>query len=240
MDLPVFKRQSLKFLAFGSSLLNGVAILQLHAVSAQPQISPSVLAEIRQAPFSQLFKIQSGSATAYAVKDKDYNSKQPAIGFFSLWGEVPDQQRLEAYVLYCLPNQGIATSGTHLTEIVLLENGKELVRINQILGARAAQEREVQPGQYIPGTFFADPFYIGFWDPFAPGIGYVAPVYIQPVACSAGGTRFDLSPVKQQIARLPNQTLDVKLMFSNGMTDTWKLGGGTVKAIKGLPTIQKL
>lgn len=236
----LLKKQSLSVLLASSFLLGGAISLQPHSANAQQQIKPSVLEEIRQAPFSQLFKIQSGAATAYAVKDKDYKSKQGSVGVFTLWGEIPEQQRLETYVLYCLPNDKIASSDTHLVEVVLLDDNKELVKIDQILGVTSSQVHEIQPAQYIPTTFFADPFYVPFWNPFGPSISYVAPSYIPAVQCSAGGTRFDLNPIKEQIARLPNKTLAMKLIFKNGMTSTWRLGEGTIKATKELPSLRKV
>ncbi len=235
----VLKQHSLNTLLMGGLLLGGTIIPQPQPSYAQRKIDPSVIEEIRQAPFSTLFKIQSGDSIAYAVKDKDFKAKQSSIGLFTLWGEVPGQQRLEAYALYCLPSEKFAVSGNHLLEMVLLDDNKELVRINKILGTSASQSREIEPSQYIPMSFTDNPFSAPFWSPFGPSIGYVAPTYIPPVQCSAGGTRFDLKPVKEQIANLPNKTLTIKLIFNNGATDTWKLGGGTVKAMKELPIFQK-
>lgn len=64
--------------------------------------------------------------------------------------------------------------------------------------------------------------------------------YTPAIDCSAGTTRFDLAPVLDKIAALPNRTLQVQLLFSNGSVQNWQLGGKTVQALKSLPELKKL
>jgi hypothetical protein len=52
-------------------------------------------------------------------------------------------------------------------------------------------------------------------------------------------SRFDISQLTDQIAQLPNKTLQVQLLFSNGETKNWQLGGGTVQALKDLLAIRQ-
>lgn len=224
-----------------SCLILSAAAIGISSIPAQAQqLPPSVLSEVREAPFSQMFTIQSASVPAYAVKDKDYKPGQSAIGFFSLWGDVPSQNRLGVRVRYCLPSNAIASANTYLAEMVLLDGDKPLVTINKAIAANVAQPKVVQPAEYIPSTYIADPFFDDpFWNPIGFDYGYVPATYILPVDCSAGRAQFDLSSVKNEIAQLPNKTLNVKLIFNNGMTENWHLGGGTVTALKELPNIRQ-
>jgi hypothetical protein len=38
------------------------------------------------------------------------------------------------------------------------------------------------------------------------------------------------------MAGLPETTLQARLLFSNGITHNWQLGGGTVRELKKLPS----
>jgi hypothetical protein len=44
--------------------------------------------------------------------------------------------------------------------------------------------------------------------------------------------------VQTAISQLPSKTLNVDLLFSNGQVETWRLGQGSVEAIKTLPSLQ--
>lgn len=212
------------------------AILQPAAGNAQ-QLSPSELSKIREAPFSKIFTVNR----AYVVKDKDFDSGNPKIQLFSLWTNIPNRNRLQVSVRYCFPTQDIADSNAYLAEMVLMEDDKPLVTINKSINATTAQLRTVEPGEYVQSLDypFGGPFYDGFWGPFGWGFNNTE-TYIPPVDCSAGNSQFDLTPVQDAIARLPNKTLKVKLIFNNGLTQYWHLGKGTVTELKKFPTIRQI
>jgi hypothetical protein len=54
---------------------------------SRTEIPPQVLAEIREAPFSEIFSVPDGAA--FGIKDQDYQASEPTIGVFSLWADVP-------------------------------------------------------------------------------------------------------------------------------------------------------
>jgi hypothetical protein len=41
-------------------------------------------------------------------------------------------------------------------------------------------------------------------------------------------------PLRNALPQLPNETLTMKLLFSNGMTSYWQIGGDTVAALEEL------
>lgn len=208
----------------------------------QQKIPLTVLAnirdEIKKAPFSKMFVIKSGPVLAYAVKDKDYKASNPSLRVFSLWTDIPSQNRLLVAVQYCLPNKAIAFSNTYLAEMVLMNGKQPLVTINRYIKVRRGHTAVIRPGQYVPSDF-DDPFYDPFWSPFGFGFSYSPPTYIPAITCSAGSSRFNLTSVSKELARLPNKTLDMRLIFNNGISQTWQLGEGTVKALKQLPAIRR-
>jgi hypothetical protein len=204
-------------------------------------IPPSVLAEIREAPFSELFTVAEGKG--YAVKDQDYNSAEPDIGFFSLWANVPEEERLGVAVKYCFEDTDLARADAELVEMQLLDGDTELVTIDQVVEARPSYLNEVRPPSSSPvrTSFYYDPFYDPFYySPFSFGVSYAPSTYIAGVECSMGLALFDLTPVQAELAALPDKTLRVRLLFSNGATEYWGLGAGTVSALKELPTIAAL
>ncbi len=195
---------------------------------------PTTAISIKQAPYSQVFF----TGSIYAVKDKDYESSEPSVGFFSLWSKNPTNNRLQVAVQYCLPTHALAGSGAHLTGMTLLDKKQPLVTINQGVRENTAQLRLVKPGYYIPfyDSFYAieDPFDDPFRNPLERDLDY-----IPAVTCSAGSNKFDLTKLAGALAQLPNQTLQVKLVFSNGQIQNWHLGKGTVQAIKDLLAIRQ-
>ena len=77
------------------------------------------------------------------------------------------------------------------------------------------------------------------WNPY-----YLSPLslpatYFPAIECGLGGARFDLLPIRDEIAQLPNKRLEIKFIFSNGLVEKWRLGRGTVEALKELPTIRQ-
>ena len=223
------------------------AALQSAPSYAQPSIQerilplpPSVLAAIWEAPFSEVFTVQNAdNDTAYGVKDKDYSPREPQIGFFSLWGDVPAQNRLQVAAKYCFPNREIAQSNAYLAEIVLLDDGEPLVTIDQEIVLTRAEVSEIQPAQYVRTYYGSNHFYDPFWNPYYLSPPSISATYVPAIECSLGGARFDLMPVRDALAQLPDKRLQIKLIFNNGLVENWHLGRGTVRALKELPTIRQ-
>ncbi|HIK46011.1 MAG TPA: hypothetical protein IGR64_14185 [Leptolyngbyaceae cyanobacterium M65_K2018_010] len=208
----------------------------------QTTVSPGVLAEIREAPFSQMFSVANGQA--FGVKDKDYLPSTPEVGVFSLWADVPSQERLEMVMKYCLQDLRIARNDATLVQVDLLDNGNRLVTLDQVLETGPAKISEVVPPQtstYAANpAVYANPFYGYFYStPYYYGGAYAASATIPGVDCSAGMTRFDIMPAKAALAQLPDRTLTMRLLFSDGITADWQLGGRSVGAIQSLPTISQ-
>jgi hypothetical protein len=201
-------------------------------------VAPSVLAAIRAAPFSEVFTLTTPNAgQAFAIKDQDYQPNNNQIGVFSLWADAPDIDLLQVAIRYCLPDQAIAQAGAHLVEVELRLDGETLVKIDQPAVSTTSTVYEVSP-ETQNTTYYSSTFVDPFWNPYYYSAPYQSSTYIPEVNCSLGGSRLDLKPVKDAIATLPDQTLEMRLLFSNGMTANWHLGRGTVSALKQLPTIQ--
>ena len=214
---------------------------QTETTEAPLQIPAAALAEIREAPFSELFVL--GDDQAYAIKDQDYNSAEPDIGFFSLWGDMPANDRLGVVVKYCFEDTSLANVSAELVEMQLMDGDTSLVTIDQVIDSRPAYLYEIRPARQsnLSSSFYYDPFYDPYYyAPFRLGFSYAPTTYIPGVECSTGLAFFDLAPVQSEIAALPEQTLRVRLLFSNGATEYWRLGGGTVSELKRLPTIEAL
>jgi hypothetical protein len=202
-------------------------------------VAPSVLAAIREAPFSELFRLDTPKAgQAYGVKDRDYKGNNNQLGVFTLWADAPEIDLLQVAIRYCLPDEAIAKAKTHLVQVELRSGGQTLVKIDQPAVSTESTLSEVTPAQYVTTTNYSSPFDDPFWSPYDYSTPYYSPAYLPEVNCSLGGSRLDLKPVKGAIAALPNQTLEMRLLFSNGMTSNWQLGQGTVSALKQLPSIQ--
>ncbi|NEQ45368.1 MAG: hypothetical protein F6K00_18255 [Leptolyngbya sp. SIOISBB] len=195
-----------------------------------------VLATIREAPFSELFTVtMEDGATGYGVKDQDFDPTYDGVGFYSLWGKVPDHDVLQVAAFYCLLTPELADA--ELEALVLMDDDIPLITIDQKIVTTPAQMVEVAPERYEP-IVFSEPFYDPIWGLLYSGDRPAfREIYFPAVDCSVGGGRFDLMPVQEAIAQLPTQTLDVQLQFSNGLTETWHLGQGTVEQIKVLPTL---
>jgi hypothetical protein len=133
--------------------------------------------------------------------------------------------------------------------MVLLSKNQPLVTINQPIKETPSYQKVVQSSTTVPGLGFWDPGTYwgndGFWDgvdePFWAGAAT-----FPSVTCSAGGSRFNIAPLasaiakrccEAQIAQLPPQTLQMKLIFSNGATSQWELRKKTVQALKELLAI---
>jgi hypothetical protein len=218
-----------RYLVLASCLISTTALTQVHAAYA----SDIPTASFRNAPYSRVFS----TGSTYVVKDRDFNADDPAIGFFSVWSVNPTNHRFQVAVRYCLPNETIATSNARLTGMTLLNNGQPLLTLNHDIDESPAQLREVRSGYY---TSFYDPEF-PFWadtnpflDPMSDEFDYVPIVYVPAIDCGAGMSRFDISPLADAIAQLPDQTLQVQLQFSDGQTQEWHLGKRTVQALKEL------
>ncbi len=187
---------------------------------------------VKQAPFSKVFF----TGSVYAVKDKDYEPSEPSIGFFSLWSKDPTNNYLQVTVQYCLPTS-LTTTNAHLTAIVLLNNKQPLVKIDRSVAESPARLRLVEPGYYNTPHGFGDPFDDQFLNPLDEKLDNIFGVHLPTVTCIAGSNQFDLTELTEAIAQLPNRTLQVKLVFSDGETQNWHLGKTTVQAIKDLLAI---
>lgn len=188
---------------------------------------------VKQAPFSKVFF----TGSVYAVKDKDYEPSEPSIGFFSLWSKDPTNNYLQVTVQYCLPTNSLTAADAHLTAIVLLNNKQPLITIDRSVAESQAQLRLVEPGYYNSPHGFGDPFDDQFLNPLDERLDNVFGVHLPTVTCIAGSNQFDLTKLTDAIAQLPNRTLQVKLVFSDGATQNWHLGKATVQAIKNLLAI---
>lgn len=205
---------------------------------------PTTPTSISKAPYSQVFF----TGSAYAVKDHDFKGDNRSIGFSTVWIENPTKGKFQVGVRYCLPDTSLADSGISLTSLVLMNKNQPLVTIDQSIKTTSAQQKEISPSYYINGL--GDPFwensaFYGGIDPFwedwddLDDLGDASPTYVPAATCSAGGSRFDISKLASAIAKLPPQTLQVKLVFSNGATSDWRLGEKTVQALKDLLTIDQ-
>jgi hypothetical protein len=163
-------------------------------------ISPQVLAAIREAPFSELFSVAEG--TAFGVKDKDYNPSEPTIGVFSLWADIPERDRMELVMKYCVDNTDMARSSASLVEVSLVNGDQTLVVIDDVIESGPAQLNQVQPPRTssVGTSFYYDPFYNPYYySPFSFGLSYSPTVQLPAVDCSAGLARFNLMPVRGEL-----------------------------------------
>lgn len=212
-----------------------------------PGITARELASIREAPYSKIFSSTSASgAPTFGLKDRDYNPGESKMGVFTLWADVPESEFFGVLVRYCVPDTSIAQDGAYLSEMSLIDNGETLLSLTANSAATVAKSEEVQAAQQV---VYSDPFY----DPYFSSWGgysrrsrnfyrrsWYRPTiaeYIPAVNCSSGGNRFDLSEVKNEIRRLPEKTLQMKMLFSNGVVENWQLGKGTIAEMKKLPTL---
>ena len=227
-----------------TGLFTGLQAIRTHAQGNPLEVilpvAPTILKTIRQAPYSEMFTINTTkSGLAYGVKDRDFQGTNDRIGVYSLWADAPEADLLLVAILYCLPDEAIARSNVHLVSIELSADGKSLVTIDQPAVSTQSTLNEVTPAQQVSTYSYSNYYYDSFWSPGYFGSPYRTSTYIPAVNCSYGGSRLDLSPVKNAIASLPNQTLDMELLFSNGMTSNWRLGQRTVALVKELPSIQR-
>ncbi|MEM8612968.1 MAG: hypothetical protein AAGF93_13190 [Cyanobacteria bacterium P01_H01_bin.105] len=199
-----------------------------------PPTDAEGLAVIREAPLSERFiiPVQDG-IEVYAIKDKDFDPNYDKVGFYSLWGSLPDYGMLQMSVFYCFRNPAIA--GAELEKVTLMDDDEVLLTIDQKFVTTEAESVELISEHYET-IQYADPFFDPFWGTVGRvPYGVTRNVYVPAVDCSVGGGRFDLIPVRDKIADFPNKTLDVRLLFSNGVVENWRLGKGTVREIKALP-----
>ncbi|NMF64294.1 hypothetical protein [Brasilonema octagenarum] len=191
---------------------------------------------IKNAPYSKVFH----TGSIYAVRDHDYRGSEPALGVSTLWSKNPTKDSLLLRVRYCVPDNSLVGSDASLTTMVLLSKNQPLVTINQPIKETSSYQKVVQSSTTVPGLGFwdSDTYWgnDGFWDgvdePFWAGAAT-----FPSVTCSAGSSRFNIAPLASAIAQLPPQTLQMKLIFSNGATSQWELGKKTVQALKELLAI---
>ncbi len=193
---------------------------------------------IKNAPYSKVFH----TGSIYAVRDHDFIGSEPALGVSTLWSKNPTNDSLLLGVRYCVPENSLVDSDASLTKMVLLSNNQPLVTINQPIKETPSYLRVVQRSTTIPGLGFWDPDMYWGNDAFWHGIDkpfWTGTATFPSVTCSAGSSRFNIAPFARAIAQLPPQTLQMKLIFSNGATSQWKLGEKTVQALKELLAIRQ-
>ncbi|MBV8882727.1 MAG: hypothetical protein JO235_01820 [Chroococcidiopsidaceae cyanobacterium CP_BM_RX_35] len=229
----LFKQRFLNVVVVGCLITVAIVVFQPNPTSAIN--IPTTPISFKQAPFSQVFF----TGSVYAVKDKDYEPSEPSIGFFSLWSTNPTNNQLIVAARYCLPTYSLTATNARLSAITLLDKKQPLVTIDQSIAENPAQLREIQPSYNTPPHGFGDPFDDQFLNPLDENFDYAFGVHLPAVTCSAGGNKFDLTKLVDALAQLPNQTLEVKLVFSDGETQNWHLGKTTVKAIKDLLAIRQ-
>jgi hypothetical protein len=219
-----------------SSLTLCYAIATIQAVRAEDPIATAT--SIKQAPYSQVFY----TGSIYAVRDHDYKGGEPKIGVSTLWSKNPTNGSLSLGVRYCVPDSVMVGSSASLTKLVLLNNNQPLVTIDQPTKANPSYQRVVQSATVVPGLGFwdsdtywgNDAFWDGIDDPF-----WADSTTLPSVSCNAGSSRFNIAPLASAIDQLPPQTLQMKLVFSNGATSQWKLGQKTVQALKNLLAVRQ-
>jgi hypothetical protein len=180
------------------------------------------------------------------VKDRDFKGDDPSLGFSTVWIDNPTTDKFQVGVRYCLPDNSLTDPGVYLRSIELMSDNQPLVKIDRLVFATSVQEKLLRSGYY--SEEFNDPFwddgaFYGQFDPFWGNVAYRyddPPVDVSPSSCSAGSSRFDLSPLANAIAQLPSKELQVRLVFSDGETSNWHLGEKTVQALKELLQIQKM
>ncbi|MBD2681323.1 MULTISPECIES: hypothetical protein [Nostoc] len=220
--------------------LQKIAIACSFFLSFTPALAPVYAANIpvksgsiAQAPYSKLFF----TGSVYAVKDKDYNPSNSSLGFFSVWSKNPVNNDIQVSVRYHLQDKYLREPGTYLTGMTILNHNQPLLKINQVIKETHTKKEALHPSYYQTAMFATDPFWIEsdpFFYPTYYDWGYVPPSHDY-----TGFTRFDISRLASAIAQLPNQKLDVQLKFNNGETEHWRLGQGTVQALKQLVEINQ-
>jgi hypothetical protein len=224
-----------------SFLSIGYAIATMQSIRAEDKIA--TVSSIKKAPYSKVFY----TGSIYAVRDRDYKLSEPKIGVSTLWSENTANGNLSLGVRYCVPDNALTGS---LAKLALLDKHRSLVTIDHPIKATPIYQKAVRNvaavpdfGFWGPGTYWGnDGFWDDFNDPFWSGIDNPAWSYNAPrpaITCNAGSSRFDIAPLTNDIARLPTQTLQMNLIFSNGSASQWKLRKKTVQALKALLAIRQ-
>ncbi len=229
--------KGLFLLAIGLMPLSVPVIAQNTQDQVAP-LAPSVLREIRNAPFSQVFALENVNGDrAYAVKDRDFRGSNSDFSVITLWGDIPEQNILQLIVRYCLPNLTLGREQAYLSELMIIDGDKVLLTLNQEIARTRANPRQLSTSEFVP-TFFNDPFSDPFLNPFYFQHSSF-PASVAPVQCSFGGNRFDLTEFTDLISQFPEKTLTLRLIFSNGVVENWRLGRRTVQQIKQLPSLSR-
>ncbi|MBW4692681.1 MAG: hypothetical protein KME27_13055 [Lyngbya sp. HA4199-MV5] len=214
----------------------GVAIAMMQPVQAKDAIVTAT--SIKQAPYSQVFR----TGSVYAVRDHDYKGSEPQIGVSTLWSKNLARGTLSLGVRYCVPESVMVGSSASLAKLVLLKNDQPLVTVDQPIKATPSYQRVVQSASVVPDFGFWVPDTSwgngAFWDDIDEPF-WSNTTALPSVTCNAGSSRFDLAPLTSAIAQLPDQTLQMQLVFSNGATSQWKLGQKTVQALKNLLAVRQ-
>jgi len=182
------------------------------------------------------------SANTYLIRDRDYDPAEPNRGLFTTWLYDPDARNLfQLRARYCLPYpMSSAIESARLVGFDLMDGDQVLLALERPLGAIPATPRTVRSGYYSPGQRYIDhvPVFTRFGVTYRTVWREGPPVYHPPIACLNGSAGFDLAPISNDLVKLPERTLKVRLRFDNGETSGWQLGGGTVRELKRLVAIR--
>lgn len=207
------------------------------AQSIRAENTITTVTSINNAPYSQVFY----TGSVYAVRDHDFKGSEPKIGVSTLWSKNPVNNELSLSVRYCLPVTSLVGLNASLTKLVLLNNNQPLVTIEQPVKAIPSYQRVVQSASVEPelGFWDSNPYWgdDAFWDGI-PTPFLSEAITIPPLNCIAGSSRFDLTPLTSALTQLPDQTLQITLIFSNDTSSQWQLGQKTVQALKEMLAVR--
>jgi hypothetical protein len=229
--------------------ISAISALTIYCAVTMPQIVQAedrivTATSIRKAPYQQVFY----TGSIYAVRDHNYKLSEPKIGVSTLWSKNPANGSLSLGVRYCVQDDTLADSTASLTKVLLLAQNQPLITIARPIKVTPSYERIVRDPNTSAELGFWEPF--SFWngDDFWGGIddafwngnpAWNDTTSFPDVTCSAGSSRFSIAPLADTIAQLPSQTLQMKLIFSNGASSQWKLEKKTVQALKTLLSIRQ-
>jgi hypothetical protein len=227
-----------------SALTICCAIAMPQLVRAEDKIVTAT--SIQKAPYREVFY----TGSVYAVRDHDYKLSEPRIGVSTLWSKNPANGSLSLGVRYCVPDADdtLANSTASLTKVLLLDHNQPLMTIDRPIKVTPSYQRVVRDpntaselGFWEPFSFWNnDDFWGGVDEPFwNNGFSWNNTAPRPDVTCSAGSSRFSIAPLTDTIAQLPSQTLQMKLIFSNGASSQWKVEKKTVQALKTLLSIRQ-
>lgn len=214
------------------------------AAPASAQLPRQTVRELEltvdRAPYNQLVR----SGRLYLVKDRDFDREWPQQGIRTAWLYVPPRDeapdRLELRADYCLKGLAAATTNTYLQRIDLIEGERVLVSMEDGIGAQAAADPVLAPQAYAQNPYDTRQVASGvFVYPPRYYYSYPFPTYHLNEDCASDLAGFDLAPIANALARLPEKSLGLRLHFSNGLVSNWGINGTTIQALKRLLQVRR-